>query len=209
MSRLTSDLQLIEGLLWTELDATLQLGGFALVSLILSCTLQGGLLALPAALLVGFLCVLLDATGRATREVKRLANNAVSPILSGLTEIRTGAPIIRAMGLEAFFAERQRSFIEEWAGLAFHHKALNSWGLVNASYSAVLSLGIALYLIATREQHNPALMALAVTYAYVLPYYISIVAQLCEATRLEARAAPLPLLMAKLVHSSPLLSPSR
>ena len=178
MSRFTGDLQIIEQTMWAELDATLQLGGFALVSIVLSVAFQGGLLALPAVLMVGYLCFVMDATGRSSREVKRMANNAVSPILSALTELRNGAPMIRAMQLEEYFGSRQRALIEEWAGLSFHQKALNSWGLVQASYSALLSLGVALYLIATRDEHSPALVALAITYAYVVPYYISIVAQL-------------------------------
>ena len=94
-----------------------------------------------------------------------MANNAVSPILSALTEIRSGSPMIRAMSLQSFFARRQRELISEWAGLAFHQKALNSWGLVNAAYSALLSLAVAIYLIATRQHHDPALAALAITYA--------------------------------------------
>ena len=135
MSRFTSDLQLIESLLWQELDATLQLGGFAIVSVLLACTLQGGMLVVPAILLFGFLGMVTDATGRSVREVKRLANNAVSPILSSVAEIRSGAAAIRAMALQPFFVTRQRGLVEEWAGLAFHQKALNSWGLVNASYA--------------------------------------------------------------------------
>ena len=188
MSRFTSDLQIIETLLWTEIDAALQLGGFALVSVVLACTLQGGLLVIPALVMGVFILVVMDATSRSAREVKRLANNAVSPILTGLTEIRIGAPAIRAMALQPFFAVRQRKLIETWAGFAFHEKALKSWGLVNASFSAILSLGVGLYLIATREQHNPALSALAVTYAYVLPYYISIVVQICIQTVISLTA---------------------
>ena len=67
MSRFTGDLQIIEQTLWAELDATLQLGGFALVSIVLSVAFQGGLLALPAVLMVGYLCFVMDATGRSSR----------------------------------------------------------------------------------------------------------------------------------------------
>ena len=69
--------------------------------------------------------------------------------------------------------------LQEWAGLAFHQKALNAWGIITSSYSAVLALSCALYLIATRQQQSPALAALAITYAYVLPYFVAVVAQLC------------------------------
>jgi ABC-type multidrug transport system fused ATPase/permease subunit len=166
MSRFTGDLQIIEQTMWAELDATLQLGGFALVSIVLSVAFQGGLLALPAVLMVGYLCFVMDATGRSSREVKRMANNAVSPIHSALTELRNGAPKIRAMQLEEYFGSRQRALIEEWAGLSFHQKALNSWGLVQASYSALLSLGVAL-----SWRDDPECLQLADEMDGFMPFY--------------------------------------
>ena len=54
------------------------------------------------------LYVLLNVTDRSTREVKRLANNATSPILSNVREMRQGAFVARPLGLEAFLTARSR-----------------------------------------------------------------------------------------------------
>jgi len=48
--------------------------------------------------------------------VRRIANNAVSPIMSTITELKSGAPLIRAMHLTPFFAQRQSEFVGEWCG---------------------------------------------------------------------------------------------
>ena len=53
---------------------------------------------------------------------------AAAPILSTVNEMKQGAPIVRALHVDGFLARRCRSCVSRWAGLSFHHKAINVWG---------------------------------------------------------------------------------
>ena len=179
MSRFTSDLGVVDMQIWTDLDTVFQLSGFLVVSVLLVAVQSGGTLAVPGGLYLLLLYALLDVADRSAREVKRLANNSQSPILSTLNEMKQGAALVRALHLESFLATRMRGCVARWSGLSFQHKALNTWGTNISSLAAcLLTLGAGLYFVATRGSNHGSLSALGLTYAGVIPYFTAIVTSL-------------------------------
>ena len=180
LSRFASDLGVCDMNLWQDIDTVFQLSSFLTVGVVIVAVQSRGILAAPGALVLVLLYVLLNVTDRSTREVKRLANNATSPILSNVREMRQGAFVARPLGLEAFLAARSRLAVSRWAGLSFHQKALNCWGTNVGSLSAcLLCLAATLYFTAVRgTARDGAVAALGLTYAGNVPYFVGIVSGL-------------------------------
>ena len=184
MSRFTTDVSQVDLQLSLELDNTFQMSS----SLLMLC----GLVAVVARPLMTALVpvtlvtwgVLLLVIDRNNREVKRLSNNAVSPVLSSVYEIKLGAPIVRAMGFAPFFARRAAAAIERWASLVYYQRALQTWGQHVSSHLSFLLCGTcSVYLVATREERSAELGALTLTYVLMLPYFAGLLAMLFPTMR--------------------------
>jgi hypothetical protein len=50
----------------------------------------------------------------ANRELRRMFNNAASPIISSAGEMRSGAALVRAMRVSRFFVGRLTAAIDDW-----------------------------------------------------------------------------------------------
>ena len=50
----------------------------------------------------------------ANRELRRMFNNATSPIISSAAEMRSGAALVRAMRVSRFFVGRLTAAIDDW-----------------------------------------------------------------------------------------------
>ena len=201
LSRFTADIGSVDVPLSFEGDNFSQIFVFFFALLVLCMYVAPAVLVpvvIVASVVVGFTTT---ATDRANREVKRLANNAVSPILTAITEMRTGWPLIRSMGLEPFFETRLAGFVDEWARLnfagasspqisilpwpsmtfsdqwarlSFAVKAVHTWSMLVLTYvSSTIAAGVVFYLLATRDQFDPQLAALAITYSVIAPYFLS------------------------------------
>ena len=180
MSRFSADLGVCDMQMWQDIDTVYQLCGFFAVSLILVGVQSRGVLAGPCVLILLAFYALLQVTDRSTREVKRLSNNAAAPILSAMNELKQGAPVVRALGVEAFMARRVRSSVSRWAGLSYYHKALNVWGAqVILLSSCFLTLAATLYFVGSRDPtRDTAIAALGMTYSGAVPYFANITASL-------------------------------
>ena len=73
------------------------------------------------------------AVDRSNREVKRFANNAMSPILTNLLESSSGRVIIREMGYSELFVARQAGFVDDFNAYNFFAATAVAWGMVRLS----------------------------------------------------------------------------
>eukprot|EP00501_MAST-03F_sp_TOSAG23-6_P002669 GSMAST32.ASY1.ANO1.2816.1 assembled CDS len=113
----------------------------------------------------GYVTILVN---RAARKVGRERNNLMSPIQSILGEIVCGRVVIRAMNLELFnFA------IDAWNKENFLLLSLTAWAqTASYSLSTVISSGTAIIIVMQRQSFNPSGAALALTYSYLIPYFL-------------------------------------
>ena len=165
LSRFTSDSATIDIQLNQQLDGFVQM---AMMGLVLVCTIvaAANMLAIVAAIAIFLFALVTVAADRSCREVKRLANNAVSPVLTTIGECKAGAALIRLHGAARFFAGRQSSYVGRWASLAYYVRALQTW-CSHACSGLAIALGGAtsFFLLGTREERSPELGGLALTCA--------------------------------------------
>lgn len=99
--------------------------------------------------------------------------------MSTISELKSGAPLVRAMGLGSFFAARQSAFVGAWTHYSFMARALQSWSShVGGMLAFVLGSTTALYIVGNRSMFSAELGGLALTYAAVVPYFINIVSEM-------------------------------
>jgi len=97
--------------------------------------------------------------------------------------------MIRCMDLLPFFASRQAHFIQAWMGANYTTRSLQIWSQVMVAILVfILSTGTATYIVATRAERAVEISALAITYAVVLPYFLSIVSESYVNTRTDFAA---------------------
>ena len=123
-------------------------------------------------------------TDAGLRECRRMANNAVSPVMTCISEVKQGAPLIRAMRLNSFFRARQTAFIDTWVRYYLYSRYFIVWGAYGSAFLSSLVGGTMIsVLLATRESRSFTETALGLTYAGFLPYFTTIVAELFVQTR--------------------------
>lgn len=90
--------------------------------------------------------------------------------MSTISELKSGAPLVRAMKLGPFFAARQSAFIGAWTHYSFTARALQSWSShVGGMLAFVLGCITVLYIMGNRDLFTAELGGLALTYAAVVP----------------------------------------
>eukprot|EP01061_Rhynchopus_euleeides_P041398 TRINITY_DN719_c2_g1_i1.p1 TRINITY_DN719_c2_g1~~TRINITY_DN719_c2_g1_i1.p1 ORF type:complete len:1683 (+),score=473.23 TRINITY_DN719_c2_g1_i1:573-5051(+) len=111
---------------------------------------------------------------KSNREVKRLGNNAMSPVLSTVGEISDGRLILRAMNLAP---SMNRKFVRHYDRLTKYNYASNGIMHLGMLVSYIISIIISvctgvlmLYGPGAKDLH-PSLLALALTYSFMLPYF--------------------------------------
>ena len=113
---------------------------------------------------------------RSSREVKRITNNAVSPMLSIIAELKLGAPTIRVMQLEktGFFAWRIARAAEAWAGHNWTSRMLYCWSFHRtAEVGFLFASAVTFVAYGTRAERSAEAGGLMMTYAYVAPFFVS------------------------------------
>ena len=89
------------------------------------------------------------------RELRRIAINAVSPIMSSVNELKNGTPIIRAMRLQPFFTRRQSLHVEEWTRKNYYVRALQAWlGHVGSFLAFIFGTTTTFVLLGTRDERS-------------------------------------------------------
>lgn len=188
LSRFTSDLNNVDVKLSMDMDNVLQMI-FMVGTLVGYIAAASWVLCLAAIGIFFLFCVSTVVADRAVREVRRIANNAVSPVMSTISEFKAGAALMRAMELTPFFAARQSAFIGEWSHISYMARALQSWSShVGGMLAFLLGSTTALYIVGNRALFTEELGGLALTYATVVPYFLNIVSEMFVQMRTSVAA---------------------
>ncbi len=75
-----------------------------------------------------FYCFQVKATDRGLRDIKRASNNALSPVMSNVTETLNGRMLIRAMNCEQYFVTRHEEAMDNYTRMDFASQSLLNWG---------------------------------------------------------------------------------
>ena len=178
MSRYTADLQMVDFNLAFDQDNFFQMLFPALGGLFLIAAATWPLLSAPVAVLALLYLFLMHVSEQVSREVKRLANNASSKVMTHQDEMRQGGALIRALGVEQHFVERHTEHVARLAGHFSVYYSMMTWGLhLNTHVSALAgaaTCGVLLFMspeIAARW--GEAVPALALTHSLLLPMFVS------------------------------------
>ncbi len=127
ISRFSGDLSKVDMILSLSVDNLIQILCTLLVLLAVICVAVPVMTALIA-VCAAFFVWLLIALDRTSREIKRMSNNAMGPLLSNAAEAVRGREMILAMGCTEFFEARHRLASDEYARANFASGAIINWG---------------------------------------------------------------------------------
>ena len=177
ISRLGSDMGIIDKKLSQDVDTLLQMVAMCCTLFVYMIATSWILCAVGLVVAVVF-CALTWLADCSTREVRRIATNAVSPIMTTTSEAKSGAALIRCMGFTRFFADRQARFVESWAHVIYIMRCLMAWAnLASTAVVFIMSTSTAFYIMATRSERPREASSLTLTYAVMLPYFLAIVSE--------------------------------
>lgn len=128
---------------------------------------------LPFAL--GLYGVKLVASDRCTRALKRLANAAMSPVVTGFTQVihTQGRPVIRSMALGETRWQSYAAAVDELNRHNFLASAVISWQTLCSYGIAFLVSAVSATWVLWGPVRTPnAQIGLALTYAFILPYFL-------------------------------------
>jgi len=117
------------------------------------------------------------AVERTSRQVKRMANNRTSGMLTTFSESVTGRASISAMQMDDFFTDRFDKDLERYAQGIFVAGSMGNWSMLISFFSAfMIAVPTAFVMLAYHEEIDTALLGLALTYLLSLPYFLQQVA---------------------------------
>jgi ABC-type multidrug transport system fused ATPase/permease subunit len=130
---------------------------------------------LAAAVLIGIVvyAMLVVAADRTNREVKRMANNAMSPVLSTMTEAVEGRLLLRQMGFTEVIMQRQAVHVDSFNSKNFFSATSITWGMLVAQLlSGVFSFGVAGCVVCL-PGYSPSDAGLGLLYSFMIPYFLA------------------------------------
>ena len=129
MSRFSSDLSSVDIFLPTFVDNVIQFAlTLAALSLVLSVLIPP--VAVVLALAAPIFVVETIAIDRANREVKRMANEAMAPVLSTVGECVSGRSTIAVMQFQNFFSRQFHSQFDEYLRFNFVSSSMINFGML-------------------------------------------------------------------------------
>ena len=177
LSRLSSDIVVIDMKLAQDLDTLCQFACMVLL-IFLKIIATSWVLAIIGVISAFIYCLVTWVADCSTREVRRYATNAVSPIMTTVGECKAGGAMIKAMDFVQFFAKRSSANIQVWSRYNYSLRSLQTWAAIG---STVISFGMStctgFYIFASREDRSLETGGLVLTYSLVLPYFLSITSE--------------------------------
>merc|ERR1711871_1422260 len=130
-------------------------------------------------MLVGGFCYVFQflAVERSNRVAKRLANNALAPVLTVMSESVQGRGLARVLRCEEFFINKMANALNEYNKFNYFSLTVINWGaFVTNGISFFVSFAAALLVVMQRETRftNPAAVGVSLTYSFLLPYFLQI-----------------------------------
>jgi ABC-type multidrug transport system fused ATPase/permease subunit len=113
------------------------------------------------------------AVDKTNRESKRMANVALSPVLTTVAEAANGRLLINVMNLQEFCYRRNHIAVDEYNRHNFTTSTITNWGtLVAQGLSFFIAVFSASFVLLERNRFRPVYAALAVTYSFLLPHFL-------------------------------------
>jgi len=178
MSRFSGDLSKVDMILSLAVDNTIQIVCTLLVMLGVICYAVPFMVIVVTLVFVlfGFLIVAVD---RASREVRRISNSNLSPLLSNASEATRGRDVVAVMGCGPFFEARHRLASDEYARANYAAGSLINFAQLATNYlSFVVSVSSATLLIFLKDNFETNLLALVLTYCFTLSYFAGTLSQI-------------------------------
>jgi ATP-binding cassette subfamily C (CFTR/MRP) protein 1 len=133
------------------------------------------------------------AVDRSNREVKRLANSAMAPILTDVSEAADARLLLRHCAFEPvsggatefhaqrYFEQRFDADCNEFLLLQFCSCALVNWSQqVSYFVSLLFSVGVAVFIVTQSDRLSASKSALALSYSFTLPYFLMFFGFICS-----------------------------
>lgn len=179
LSRFGADLAMVDGMLSMLTEATLTMVATLIVLCGMICLIAPVMLAVMAVagIIYGLQIVAQDRTNR---QVKRMANNAMSPALNCLGELGEahGKLLVRVMRFGDNYCMRFDKAIDALNEYQFVSTSLLSLGAFISYFLAVCISSTAGFVVLLFTSATPAELGLALTYSFMLPYFLQLFAQI-------------------------------
>lgn len=171
-SRFTSDLGQVDLALGFLFDCAVQIGLQMIAIFIIIAIMVPPVLAV-AAVSFPLFYVLMTAVDKSNRELRRLANRAVAPVLSNLAEAEVAGQVARVMSCSKFFQDRHEEFADEFNRANYAQFTLMIWhGLSTVFLAFLIALSATSFVVFLPDIEDTQ-AGLAITYATLLPYYMT------------------------------------
>ena len=135
---------------------------------------------LPVIMLSAVLYVFqVKATDRGLRDIKRASNNALSPVMSNVSETLNGRVVIRAMQCEPYFVKRHEDAMDHYTRMDFASQSLLNWGNLAGGYVAfIVATSAAIMAVLWSKDYQVEQLGLALTYCFLVPMFASWIGQM-------------------------------
>ena len=179
LSRFGADIENMDMQWSTNVDVLLTMSAMVVQLLVVMTVV------VPVLAPVNFLCLvalarLVAAINRVNRDVKRIANNAVSPAVTTITEAERGRAVALSLGCSEFFVARQEAHVDAMLSAFFMSNAVgNAAWLSGTAFSCCTSLAVALLVLFSDQAVSRRNAPVAVAYALVIPFFTGM---MCNST---------------------------
>mmetsp|Transcript_71180 Transcript_71180/g.152155 ORF Transcript_71180/g.152155 Transcript_71180/m.152155 type:complete len:583 (+) Transcript_71180:23-1771(+) len=185
LSRFGADLAMVDGMLANFTEATMTM----LLTLVVLCAIISVVapLMLPILLVAGMIFAFqVVAQDRTNRQAKRMANNALSPVLNCLGELGEshGKLLVRVMDFSDRYMMRFDAALDSLNELTYMSTLLLNCGCFLSYLLAAAISATAAYVMLTIVTTTPADLGLALTYSFMLPYFLQMLAQIAGSLKL-------------------------
>lgn len=173
LSRFGADMLIMDVNFGWMADGCLQMGLSALTILVVLSFTNVKLLVLCLAAMGTFFFLVKTNFG-ALREMKRIMNNNLSPVVTNVGEAVKGKEVARALGCNDFFVARHIRAMEDFLKASYVSSTLIQFnGISTQCVALTVSITVTLYVLLGPET-DPQLAGIQLTYAFLLPYFLSL-----------------------------------
>ncbi|CAE7299000.1 ABCC2 [Symbiodinium necroappetens] len=173
MSRFSNDIAIVDKEIPKWIDNAWQLSATTLMLFVQVVVLVN--LMLPVVVTAACLFVLqIIVIYRTNRELRRYANAAMGPVLTTVNECVNGRQVIRTMDARDFFEKRLCANLDDYHRFSFSALgSVNAGGVFAFLICFLTASSTSAVVIVNRDQYPPSFCALALTYSFLMPYFLN------------------------------------
>eukprot|EP01060_Flectonema_neradi_P008111 TRINITY_DN1578_c5_g1_i1.p1 TRINITY_DN1578_c5_g1~~TRINITY_DN1578_c5_g1_i1.p1 ORF type:complete len:1288 (+),score=247.26 TRINITY_DN1578_c5_g1_i1:238-3864(+) len=175
LSRFSADVSNTDNQLATALDTVAQLAATLVVLLVMICIVSQVVIPVVFVIIIVY-GIQVYAMDESLREVKRMGNNSLSPVLSRLGESASpqGRVILRSMSLSKYIEVMFHKEVDTNVRFNYVANSIMMWGML-ASYliSFVISCSTGAFMLygPGSDDMSSSELGLVMTYSFLLPYF--------------------------------------